>query len=67
MVNCEHIKVLWFEDRDQAYESLCDERASPEWIERSRKARDNRGSGGAHTMGGDGYLRLAQCMVRSVL
>jgi hypothetical protein len=64
------VTLPWIEHRPQAYKSLCEIWALPEWIEKSnmnrhrqRHQQDDDEVVVNHTYGADGLLRLAKRMV----
>jgi hypothetical protein len=61
--------IYWLvEDRPKAYWVLCKLWASEEFIAKSMRARECRGTGGSgHTYGPDGHVRMGQQMVRKII
>jgi hypothetical protein len=60
------VSISWLKDRPKAYWALCKLWSSPEFITKSKRARQCRGSTGGHTFGPDGHICLAKCMVRKI-
>ena len=61
------VSISWLLDRPEAYRALCRLWASEEFIAKSKRARECRGtSGPGHTYGPDGHLRLSKRMVRKL-
>ena len=60
------VSISWLEDRPEAYRALCKLWASPEWIVKSKRARECRGFTGGHTYGPDGHIRLVKRLVRKI-
>jgi hypothetical protein len=63
------VSIAWLKDRLDAYRALCKVWASKEFIAKSMKARECRGTGGlaGHTYGLDGHVRMGQQMVRKII
>jgi hypothetical protein len=55
-----HVSITWLKDRPEAYQTLCKIWANEEFIAKSMKAQESRGSGGpGHKYSHDGtYVRL---------
>jgi NADH:ubiquinone oxidoreductase subunit F (NADH-binding) len=63
-----HISIPWLKDRPEAYQALCKPCASKEFIAKSIKAQESRGSGGSgHTYGPDWHMRMSKHMVRKII
>jgi hypothetical protein len=62
------VSITWLKDRPEAYRALCKLWASEEFIAKSMKARECRGTCGppGHTYGPDGHARTCQWMVKKV-
>lgn len=60
---CVQVSVPWLQGRTEDYRALCRYWASDEFIAKSKKARDARGSSGKHGMGVQGFVRMAKRMV----
>jgi hypothetical protein len=60
------VSIPWLKDRPEAYQALCKLWASSEYIAKSEKNRQCRGSSEGHTYGPDGHIRLAKCMVSKI-
>jgi hypothetical protein len=63
------VSIAWLKDRSEAYRALCKLWASEEFIIKSMKARECRGTGGppGHTYGPNGRIRMSQLMVRKIV
>jgi hypothetical protein len=62
------VSIAWLKDRTEAYQALCKLWTSEEFIAKSMRARECRGTSGAgHTYGPDGHVRTGQRMVRSII
>jgi hypothetical protein len=60
-----YVSICWLVDHPKAYQALLMFCASQEFIAKSTRARQWKGTFGAgHTYGPDGHLRLSKCMVR---
>jgi hypothetical protein len=63
-----HVSVTWLKDRPKAYRTLCKIWASEEFIAKSMKCQESRGSGGSgHTYGPDGHVRMSKRMVSKLI
>ena len=61
------VTVAWLKDRPEAYQALYKFWASEEFITKSKRARECRGTfGPGHSYGPDGHLRLSKRMVRKI-
>jgi hypothetical protein len=62
------LSIPWLKDRPEAYQARCMLQASEEFIAKSMKARESRGSGGfGHTYSHDGHVRMSKYMVRKII
>jgi hypothetical protein len=63
------VSIAWFKDCPEAYQTLCKLWASEEFIAKSMRARECKGTCGppGHTYGLDGYVRMGQQMVRKIV
>jgi hypothetical protein len=63
------VSIAWWKDRREAYQTLCKLWASEEFIAKSMRARECRGTGGPsrHRYGPDGHVRTGQWMVRKIV
>jgi hypothetical protein len=63
------VSIAWLKDRPEVYRALCKLWASKEFIAKSMKARECRGTGGppGHTYGPDGHVHTGQRMVRKIV
>jgi hypothetical protein len=63
------VLIAWLKDRPEAYRTLCKLWISEEFIFKSMKVREYRGTGGPpmHIYGFDGYVRTGQQMVRKIV
>jgi hypothetical protein len=61
--------IAWLKDRPEVYRALCKLWASEEFIAKSMKGRECRGTGGppGHTCGPDGHVCIGQRMVRKMV
>jgi hypothetical protein len=67
-MKCVQVSITWLKDCPEAYRALCKIWASEEFIVKSMKARESRGSGGlGHTYGPDGHVRMSKRMVRKII
>jgi hypothetical protein len=62
-----HASIPWLVDHSEAYQTLCKLWASEEFIKKSKRVRQCRGSDRGHTYGLDGYIRLSKHMVRKII
>jgi hypothetical protein len=63
-----HVSITWLKDRPEAYRVLCKLWASEEFIAKSMRALECRGTGrSGHTNGPDGHVRMGQLMVRKII
>jgi hypothetical protein len=63
-----HISIAWLKDRPDADWALCKIWVSEEFITKSTKVRESRGSGGSgHTYDPDGHVRMSKRMVRKII
>jgi hypothetical protein len=60
------VSIAWLKDRHEAYRALCKVWASEEFIAKSMRARECRGTdrSARHTYGPDGHIHMGQWMVR---
>jgi hypothetical protein len=64
---CVQVSISWLQDRPEAYQVLCKLWASQEFIDKTIRARQCRGtSGPGHTYGSNGHLHLSKRMVRKI-
>jgi hypothetical protein len=62
------VSIAWLKDRPEAYQTLCKIWDSEEFISRSTRARECRGTGGSgHMYDPDGHIRMGQRMVRKII
>jgi hypothetical protein len=63
------VSIAWLKDHPKAYWALCKLWASEEFIAKSMKAQECRGTGGplGHTYGHDGHVCTGQRMVRKIV
>jgi hypothetical protein len=63
------VSIAWLKDRPEVYRALCKLWANKEFIAKSMKARECRGTGGppGHTYGPDGHVHIGQRMVRKIV
>jgi hypothetical protein len=63
------ISIAWLKDRHEVYQTLCKLWASKEFIAKSMKARECRGTSGppGHTYGPDGHVCTGQWMVTKIV
>jgi hypothetical protein len=63
------VSIAWLKDCPKAYRALCKLWASEEFIAKSMRAQECRGTGGppAHMYGPDGHARTDQRMVRKIV
>jgi hypothetical protein len=63
------VSIAWLKDRPEVYQALCKLWASKEFIAKSMKARECRGTGGppGHMYGPDGHVHTCQRMVRKIV
>jgi hypothetical protein len=63
------VSIAWLKDRPEAYQALCKLWTSEEFITKSNRAQECRGTGRppAHTYGPDGHVRTDQQMVRKIV
>jgi hypothetical protein len=64
-----HISIAWLKDRPKAYRALCKLWASKEFIAKSMKAQECRGTGGppGHTYDPNGHVCMGQWIVRKIV
>jgi hypothetical protein len=61
------VGVSWLQDRLETYQTLSQLWASQDFIAKSKRARECRGSSGpGHSYGPDGHLHLSKRMVRKI-
>jgi hypothetical protein len=62
------ISIAFLKDRPEAYRALCKLWDSKEFIAKSMRVRECRGTGRAgHTYGPDGHVHTGQQMVRKII
>jgi hypothetical protein len=62
------VSIPWLKDHPEAYQSLCRLWMSEEFIAKSMKAQESRGSGcSRHMYGPYGHLRMSKRMVRKII
>jgi hypothetical protein len=63
------ISIAWLKDHPEEYRALCKLWASEEFIAKSMRAIECRGTGGppGHTCDPDGHARTGQWMVRKIV
>jgi hypothetical protein len=62
------VSIAWLKHRPKPYQALCKIWASEEFIAKSMKAQESRGSGGSgHTYGPDGHVCMSKRMVRKII
>jgi hypothetical protein len=68
-IKCVQVSIAWLKDRPEAYQTLCKLWASKEFIAKSMKARECKGTGGppGHMYAPDGHVRMGQQMVRKIV
>jgi hypothetical protein len=67
-IKCVQLSIARLKDRLEAYRALCNIWASEEFIAKSIKAQESRGtSGSGHIYGPDGHIRVSKRMVRKVI
>jgi hypothetical protein len=63
-----NVSIAWLKDGPDAYWALCKIWANEEFIAKSMKARESRGSGGSsHTYDPDGHVRMSKQMIRKII
>jgi hypothetical protein len=64
-----HVSIVWLKDCLEVYRALCKLWASEEFITKSMRTRECRGTGGPprHTYDPDGYIRTGQQIVRKIV
>jgi hypothetical protein len=63
-----HVSIAWLKDHPEAYRALCKVWDSEEFIAKSMRDRECRGTGGSgHTYGPDGHVHIGQRMVRKII
>jgi hypothetical protein len=63
-----HVSITWLKDRPEAYRTLRKTWAIEEFIAKSMKARESRGSGGSrHMYSPDGDIRMSKQMVSKII
>jgi hypothetical protein len=63
-----HVYITWLKDCPEAYRTLRKTWPSEEFIAKSMKARESRGSGGSgHMYSPDGDIRMSKRMVRKII
>jgi hypothetical protein len=68
-MKCVQVSIAWLNDHPEAYQALCKLWASEEFIAKSMKARECRGTGGppGNKYGPDGHVHICQRMVRKIV
>jgi hypothetical protein len=63
------VSIAWLKDRHEVYRALCKLWASEEFIAKSMRAQECRGTGGSpgHRYGPNGYVCTSQQMVRKIV
>jgi hypothetical protein len=62
------VYIAWLKDRPESYQALCKIWAIEEFITKSMKAQERRGtSGSGHTYGHDVHIRMSKLMVRKII
>jgi hypothetical protein len=63
------VSIAWLKGRPETYRVLCKLWASKEFIAKSMRVRECRGTGGppGHTYGPDGQVRTGRWMVRKIV
>jgi hypothetical protein len=63
------VSIARLKDRPKAYLAFCKLQANEEFIAKSMRARECRGTGGppGHMYGPDGHVRMGQQMVRKIV
>jgi hypothetical protein len=63
------VSIAWLKDRPEAYRALCKLWDSEEFIAKSMKARESKGTGRPprYTYGPDGHVHTGQRMVRKIV
>jgi hypothetical protein len=62
------VSITWLKDHPKAYRVFCKLWASEEFIAKSMRARECRGTSGAgHTYDPDGHVRTDQQMVKKII
>jgi hypothetical protein len=65
---CVHVSIPWWKDYLEAYQALCKLWAREEFITKSLKPQESRGSGeSGHTYGLDGYIDMCKHMIRKII
>jgi hypothetical protein len=69
IIKCVQISIAWLKDHPKAYRALCKLWASEEFIAKSMKARECKGTVGppGHMYGLDEHVRTGQRMVRKIV
>jgi hypothetical protein len=64
-----HVSIAWLKDHPEAYRALCKVCANEEFITKSMRVRECRGTCGSagHTYGPDGHVHMGQRMVRKII
>jgi hypothetical protein len=63
-----HVSITWLKDHPEAYQALCKIWVNEEFIARSMRVRECRGTDrSGHTYGPDGHARTSQRMVRKII
>jgi hypothetical protein len=64
-----HVSIASLKDRPEAYRALCKLWASEEFIVKSMRVRECRGTGGppGHMYGPDGHVHTGQQMIRKIV
>jgi hypothetical protein len=67
-IKCVQISIAWLKDHPEAYWALCKIWANEEFIAKSMKAQESRGTGrSGHTCGPNGHKRMCKLMVRKII
>jgi hypothetical protein len=62
------VSIAWLKGRPEAYWALCKLWVSEEFIAKSIKVQETRGSGGlGHMYDPDGHIRMSKWMVRKLI
>jgi hypothetical protein len=62
------ISISWFKDCPEAYRALCKIWANEEFIAKSMRTRESRGTGGSgHMYDPYGHVHMCQRMVRKII
>jgi hypothetical protein len=62
------VSIAWLKDRSEAYRTLCKLWANEEFVAKSMRARECRGTGrSGHMYDLDGHIRTGQRMIRKII